>query len=113
MALPVGRGLHEPTVSFCGLTMIVSCLGQELLGETHVRLARDMEADGDLGGAEKHFVEAGHWQEAADMYARSAAWEDALRVAKAHGGSAAHTQVIHQMVTTLEVSWEKFCKSPL
>lgn len=105
--------VHKPTMSLSLLTLNVPYLRQELLGETHVRLARDMEADGDLRGAEKHFVEAGHWREAADMYARSAAWEDALRVAKAHGGSAAHTQVMHQVTATFEARWKQWVRLPL
>lgn len=68
---------------------------QERLADTHAGMAQELEAVGDLKGAEAHFVEAGQWQAAADMYARSATWEDALRVAKAHGGTAAHDQVTH------------------
>lgn len=70
-----------------------SSVAQERLADTHAQLAREMEAAGDLKGAEAHFVEAGHWRGAADMYAKHNSWEDALRIAKTHGGTAAHDQV--------------------
>lgn len=38
-------------------------------------------------------MEVGRWREAADMYIKSGSWEDALRVAKVHGGTSAHDQV--------------------
>lgn len=66
---------------------------QERLADTHAGMAQELEATGDLEGAEVHFVEAGQWQAAADMYARLGSWEDALRVAKAHGGTVAHDKV--------------------
>ncbi len=68
---------------------------QEYLSDTHASVALELEAAGDLKGAEAHFVEAGKWQAAADMYAKAGSWEDALRVARAHGGTAAHDQVTH------------------
>lgn len=58
-----------------------------------MRLAQDLAAAGDLKGAEAHFVDAGRWREAVDMYIKSGSWEDALRVAKVRGGTAAHDQV--------------------
>eukprot|EP00357_Protocruzia_adherens_P015873 CAMPEP_0115035232 /NCGR_PEP_ID=MMETSP0216-20121206/41287_1 /TAXON_ID=223996 /ORGANISM="Protocruzia adherens, Strain Boccale" /LENGTH=1713 /DNA_ID=CAMNT_0002414595 /DNA_START=1 /DNA_END=5142 /DNA_ORIENTATION=+ len=58
---------------------------RELLVDTHLHLAKQLEAEGNFKVAEHHFVEGGNWQGAADMYRKRDLWDDALRVCKSHG----------------------------
>ncbi|CAL8468379.1 g7919 [Coccomyxa elongata] len=85
--------MHRRNGNLAAMFRAVNQHQPERLADTHAGMAQELEAAGDLKGAEVHFVEAGQWQAAADMYARSGSWEDALRVAKAQGGTAAHDQV--------------------
>jgi hypothetical protein len=57
--------------------------------------------------AEAQLVEAGHWKGAVQMYRRAGAWEDVVRVAKAHGGPAAAKQVAYAWAVHLEVEEKK------
>ena len=48
---------------------------------------------GNFKLAEKHYVEASEWKTAVEMYRANDMWEEALRLAKQMGGSAAYAQV--------------------
>ena len=56
-------------------------------------IAQQLEVEGNLREAEKHFVEAKDWKSAVQMYRQVNQWEDALRVAKVYGGVNASKQV--------------------
>lgn len=58
----------------------------DLLKETHQFLAQTLEMDGSLRDAEQHYVEAGEWHSAVNMYRSNELWDDAIRVAKFYGG---------------------------
>ncbi|CAI2386632.1 unnamed protein product [Moneuplotes crassus] len=64
---------------------LVSKYRKELLKDTHIHLAQECETDGNHKQAEHHYVEGGHWNGAVDMYTVHEMWDDAIRVAKAHG----------------------------
>ncbi len=66
---------------------------QDRLDDIYVHIAQLLEKEGDLAGAEHHLVQGGSWREAVDMHANSGAWEEALRVARQHGGISAHNKV--------------------
>ncbi len=66
---------------------------QELLAATRLRLAQDLEEEGELERAEGYLIEAGRWHDAVDMLQSHERGEDALRVAAAHGGREPHDQV--------------------
>ena len=74
----------------------------EAVREAHKAVARAVLQEG--GGspdaareAEKHLCAAGDWDGAVAMYKGSGAWEEALRVARQHGGaSAAHAVAFEQ-----------------
>lgn len=57
----------------------------DLLKDTHQHLAQQLEVEGNLKQAEHHYVEAGAWSYAVDMYRARDLWEEALRVAKSNG----------------------------
>jgi intraflagellar transport protein 172 len=66
---------------------------KELLAETHQHLASQLEADGNWRDAEKHYLDGNDWKGAVGMFRAQGMWDDALRVARAHGGANASKQV--------------------
>ncbi|VDP45368.1 unnamed protein product [Soboliphyme baturini] len=48
--------------------------------DAHQHLAEDLEKEGQLKEAEKHYVAANNWTAAIEMYKNSHGWEDAMRV---------------------------------
>ena len=62
----------------------------------HVIVAQQLEVEGSLKEAEKHFTDAKEWKHAVQMYRQQNMWEDALRVAKVFGGVNASKQVGQQ-----------------
>uniref|UniRef100_A0A3P9LP27 Intraflagellar transport 172 n=1 Tax=Oryzias latipes TaxID=8090 RepID=A0A3P9LP27_ORYLA len=66
----------------------------DLLTETHLHLAKELEAELRFSEAEFHFMEAEDWKSAVQMYRAKNMWEDAYRqVAKKHGSDAAQKVV--------------------
>jgi hypothetical protein len=66
---------------------------QEELSQTHKEVAEQLEADGALAAARRHFVEAGCWRAAANMYCRHGRWRAALRLGRKHGTEAEVAEV--------------------
>lgn len=58
----------------------------DLLKESHQFIGQTLEMEGSLREAEHHYVEAQEWHSAVSMYRSNELWEDAIRVAKFHGG---------------------------
>ena len=58
---------------------------KDLLLETHHHLAQQLEMEGNLKQAENHYIEAGAWKGAVDLYRARDMWEEAIRVAKNNG----------------------------
>ncbi|XP_059212612.1 intraflagellar transport protein 172 homolog [Centropristis striata] len=73
----------------------------ELLTETHLHLAKELEAESRFSEAEHHFMEAEDWKAAVHMYRVKDMWEDAHRVAKSHGGPGAQKQVAYLWARSL------------
>lgn len=66
---------------------------QAQLAEAHVEVAQQLQEEGLLKEAEKHFVEGGQWKAAVQMWRGAGQWEGSLRLAKQHGGALATKQV--------------------
>ena len=64
---------------------LVAKYRKDLLKDTHLHLAGECETDGSLKQAEHHYIEGGDWNGAVDMYTIREMWDEAIRVAKAHG----------------------------
>ncbi|KAL2082479.1 hypothetical protein ACEWY4_022297 [Coilia grayii] len=73
----------------------------DLLQETHVHLAKELEAESRLQEAEYHYLEGQEWKGAVNMYRGHDMWEEAFRVAKNHGGAGAHKQVAYLWAKSL------------
>ncbi|XP_071116630.1 intraflagellar transport protein 172 homolog isoform X1 [Haliotis cracherodii] len=74
---------------------------KDLLPDTHLHLARELEGEGNLRQAEHHFQEAGDWKAAVNMYRSHDSWDEAYRVAKAQGGATAAKQVAYLWAKSL------------
>jgi len=64
---------------------LVTKYRKDLLKDTHSHLANQLEREGNLKQAEHHYIEAGAWMIAVEMYRAHDMWEDCLRVAKTNG----------------------------
>ena len=65
----------------------------DLLNDTHMHLAKELEAENQLHQAETHYIAASEWKSAVQMYKNNNQWEEAYRVARGHGGGQAAKQV--------------------
>ena len=63
--------------------------------ETYVHLAQQLETEGNYKDAEHYYVEAKDWKSAVNMYRANDLWDEAIRVAKLHGGLNASKQVAY------------------
>uniref|UniRef100_A0A8D3EAU2 Intraflagellar transport protein 172 homolog n=1 Tax=Scophthalmus maximus TaxID=52904 RepID=A0A8D3EAU2_SCOMX len=73
----------------------------DLLSETHLHLAKELEAESRFSEAEYHFMEAEDLKAAVNMYRVNNMWEDAYRVAKSHGSAGVQKQVAYLWARSL------------
>ncbi|KAI9219008.1 hypothetical protein BC828DRAFT_407082 [Blastocladiella britannica] len=74
---------------------LVGTYHKDLLGETHIFLGKSLETSQNWRQAEHHYLAAGDWKSAVNMYCTCHQYEDAHRVAKQHGGAYAAKQVAY------------------
>lgn len=75
----------------------------DLLQTTHLHLGQQLESQGKHRSAEVHYLAAGEWKAAMNMYRNLSMWEEAYRVAKQSGGPAAANQVAFLWARTLSI----------
>ena len=80
---------------FDTMIALVSKYRKELLSESHKYLAQQLEMEGNFREAEEHYASAGEWLGAVNMYRTNDQWEEAIRVAKFHGGINAAKRVAY------------------
>ena len=80
---------------------LVSKHRKEMLRDTHLYLAGLFEKEGKWPDAEQHFVEAGCWNMAAELYMKHQMWEEALRVAKSYGGPKEIAEIARKWAATV------------
>ncbi|XP_063277854.1 intraflagellar transport protein 172 homolog isoform X3 [Prinia subflava] len=83
------------------MVSLVAKYHKDLLGDTHLHLGKELEAEGRLQEAEYHYLEAKDWKTTVNMYRVHDMWEDAYRVAKAHGGANSHKHVAYLWAKSL------------
>ncbi|VDM92634.1 unnamed protein product, partial [Onchocerca ochengi] len=69
--------------------------------DTHLQVAADLEEKGDLREAEEHYLLAGDWKSAVNMYRNAEMWNDAYRIAKQEGGDTAQKQIAYLWAKSL------------
>ncbi|TPX67270.1 hypothetical protein SpCBS45565_g03981 [Spizellomyces sp. 'palustris'] len=80
---------------------LVTMYHKDLLVETHIYLAKSLETEGNYKQAEHHYVEGKDWKSAINMYCANNVYEEAYRVAKAHGGPTSAKQVAYLWARSL------------
>ena len=93
--------MYEKHGQHAHVLRLVSQHRPETLRETRAHLATTMENDGNYRDAERQYVEAGDWKAAVAMYKTREKWEDAMRVAKAHGGEDASVAVSYAWTSAM------------
>lgn len=89
--------LYKKKEEFEQMLRLVSKHRKELLMETYKHIAEQYESKGNLKKAEQYYVDAKLWTSAMGMYRQLERWDDAKRVARAHGGKPAFEKVVlHQ-----------------
>ncbi|VDD80059.1 unnamed protein product [Mesocestoides corti] len=63
------------------VTRLVRAHNPDLLAQMQVRIAQELECEGNLRQAEQYYMEAGEWKSAVNMYRTRDLWEEAFRVA--------------------------------
>ncbi|OQS01442.1 intraflagellar transport protein [Achlya hypogyna] len=81
---------------------LVTKYRKDLLKETHLYLAQQLEHESNFKEAEHHFAEGGEWQAAVNMYRSNDMWDEAIRVAKYHGGINASKRVAYAWAMSLK-----------
>ncbi|XP_033977130.1 intraflagellar transport protein 172 homolog [Trematomus bernacchii] len=93
--------MYKKNRMFDDVIRLVAKHHPDLLTETHLHLAKEMEAESRFSEAEYHFMAAEEWKAAVQMYRVNDMWEEAYRVAKSHGGPAAQKQVAYLWARSL------------
>ncbi|XP_038160069.1 intraflagellar transport protein 172 homolog [Cyprinodon tularosa] len=93
--------MYKKNRMFGDIIRLVAKHHPNLLTETHLLLAKELEAESRFSEAEYHFMEAEELKAAVNMYIVHKMWEDAYRVAKTHGGDGAQKQVVYLWAKSL------------
>jgi len=93
--------MYKKQRKYDAMVRLVAKHRKELLKETHQFLAQHLESEGNLRDAEHHYCEAGEWLSAVNMYRSNDMWDEAIRVAKLHGGVSASKRVAYAWALAL------------
>ena len=74
--------MHKTNRNFSKMLELVTTYRNDSLNEAYKYIGKLFEGEGNLKKAEEHYIEAGDWLIAVNMYRENDMWEDALRVAK-------------------------------
>uniref|UniRef100_A0A3P8UXR3 Intraflagellar transport protein 172 homolog n=1 Tax=Cynoglossus semilaevis TaxID=244447 RepID=A0A3P8UXR3_CYNSE len=93
--------MYKKNKMFDDVIRMVAKHHPDLLTETHLHLAKELETESRFSEAEFHFMEAEDLKAAVNMYRVNDMWEDAYRVAKAHGSAGVQRQVAYLWARSL------------
>ncbi|KAK2158150.1 hypothetical protein NP493_1800g00020 [Ridgeia piscesae] len=93
--------MYKKLKMYNDMIRLVKQFHKDLLADTHLHLAKELEMEGSLRQAEQHFLEAGDWKAAVNMYRTNDMWEESYRVAKSRGGQTAAKQVAYLWAKSL------------
>ena len=93
--------MYSRAKEYDAMVRLVAAHRRPDLKATHLHLARQLAADKDTRGAERHFCDAGEWSKAVAMYKEAGMWDDAGRVAKLHGGPDSAHKVAYEHAVSL------------
>jgi intraflagellar transport protein 172 len=87
--------MYKKGRQYDNMVRLVQTHRREMLVETYVHLAQLLETEGNYKEAEQYYIEAKDWKSAVNMYRANDLWDEAIRVAKLHGGPNASKQVAY------------------
>uniref|UniRef100_A0A8C1T5H6 Intraflagellar transport protein 172 homolog n=1 Tax=Cyprinus carpio TaxID=7962 RepID=A0A8C1T5H6_CYPCA len=93
--------MYKTNKMYDDMIRLVAVHHKDLLQETHIHLAKELEAESRFQEAEYHYIEGQDWKAAVNMYRVNDMWEEAYRIAKTHGGGSAHKQVAYLWAKSL------------
>uniref|UniRef100_A0A8C2G8A1 Intraflagellar transport protein 172 homolog n=1 Tax=Cyprinus carpio TaxID=7962 RepID=A0A8C2G8A1_CYPCA len=93
--------MYKTNKMYDDMIRLVAVHHKDLLQETHIHLAKELEAESRFQEAEYHYLEGQDWKAAVNMYRVNDMWEEAYRIAKTHGGGSAHKQVAYLWAKSL------------
>ncbi|XP_064625451.1 intraflagellar transport protein 172 homolog [Lineus longissimus] len=93
--------MYKKEKLYSDMIRLVKLHHKDLIQDTHLHLAKEIEAEGNLRQAEHHYLEAKDWKGAVNMYRTSDMWDESYRVAKSHGGPNAAKQVAYLWAKSL------------
>lgn len=95
--------MYKRLEHYDAMIRLVERFHRDLLDNTHMHLARQLEGRGKYKTAEVHFLAANDWKAAVHMYCSQSKWEDAHRIAKLKGGEPASNQVAYMWAKSLHI----------
>ncbi|ORC89482.1 intraflagellar transport protein 172 [Trypanosoma theileri] len=94
--------MYKKTRDYTNMIRLVQAYRPDYLLKTHLSLAAQFEKESNFKMAETHYVAGKDWGRAVNMYRDREMWEDAVRVAKVHGGANAAKQVVLSRAMVIE-----------
>ncbi|KAG5505749.1 hypothetical protein JKF63_05085 [Porcisia hertigi] len=94
--------MYRKNRDYTNMMRLVQAYRSGYVLQTHLALAAQFQKEGNLKAAETHFIAGKDWSRAVSMYRDRDLWDDAVRVAKVHGGANAAKQVVVSRATSME-----------
>ncbi|XQJ26776.1 intraflagellar transport protein 172, putative [Leishmania guyanensis] len=94
--------MYRKNRDFTNMMRLVQAYRSSYVVQTHLALASQFQKEGNLKAAETHFIAGKDWSRAVSMYRDRDLWDDAVRVAKVHGGTNAAKQVVVSRATVMD-----------
>ena len=93
--------MYREAAKYDDLLRITIASKPDEVKECRIHVAQSLEMNGHYAEAEKHYIEAGEWQTVVNMWRANDQWDEAIRVAKTHGGIDASKRLALAWATSL------------
>eukprot|EP00750_Incisomonas_marina_P001956 INCI11849.1.p1 GENE.INCI11849.1~~INCI11849.1.p1 ORF type:complete len:1765 (-),score=415.02 INCI11849.1:104-5398(-) len=87
--------MYKKAQKYDQMIRLVGMYRKDLLKETHLHLAQQLEMEARFKEAEHHYTQAEEWMSAVNMYRANDQWDEAIRVAHLNGGKHASNRVAY------------------
>jgi intraflagellar transport protein 172 len=87
--------MYKKAQKYDQMIRLVGMYRKDLLKETHLHLAQQLEMEARFKEAEHHYTQAEEWMSAVNMYRANDQWDEAIRVAHLNGGKPASNRVAY------------------
>ena len=94
--------MYKRARDFNNMIRLVAAYRPDVLSRTHQYLANMFKKENNVKMAEQHYVSAGAWSDAFAMHRDLKDWDNAIRVAKVHGGPAAAKEAILEYALSVD-----------